>query len=62
MQNVYESKLFSHLSKRKEKKRKGLKSSFMILLAKKLSDNMNKVFMPNMSYIRSRTLVKNSTK
>ena len=52
---------FSHLSKRKEKK-KGLKSSFMILLAKKLSDNMNKVFMPNMSYIRSRTLVKNSTK
>lgn len=34
----------------------------MILLAKKLSDNMNKVFMPNVSYIMSRTLVKKEKK
>ena len=57
MQNVYGSKLSFYIYQKEKDS-----SSFIILLAKKLSDNMNKVFMPNMSYKISRTLVKKKKK
>lgn len=57
MQNVYGSKLSFYIYQKEKDS-----SSFIILLAKKLSDNMNKVFMPNVSYKISRTLVKKKKK
>lgn len=50
MQNVYGSKLKVFTSIKKKRTQELIHD-----ITKKLSDNMNKVFMPNVSYIMSRT-------